>query len=133
MYKYIHLINLFCSVCFILSLKGLASHKSSVKGNILGITSMAIAIAASCFHPSMHRLFFIILPIVAGGAIGIYIAYTIHINKLPELIAGFHSLIGLSASLIACSAFLNPQSLSISTNKGILAQSVLFEMSLGLI
>lgn len=132
MYQYIHLIYLICSVFFILSLKGLASPKSAVRGNFFGMLGMGIALWASFMNPSFDKYFFVLIPIIAGAFIGTYIAYTISINKLPELIAGFHSLIGLSACLVAFSAFLNPESLNIGLS-GKLPPSVLAEMSLGMV
>jgi NAD(P) transhydrogenase subunit beta len=128
----IYLIYLVCSVCFILALKGLSSPKSARSGNIIGISGMTIALISAFYHPLTNNYVFILIPIAIGALIGGYIAYRLKMNQMPELIAGFHSLIGLSAGLVAYSAFFNPESFNIGL-KGNLPKSILIEMSLGLI
>ncbi len=128
----IHLIYLVCSVCFILALKGLSSPKSARSGNMIGISGMTIALASAFYHPLISNYIFILIPIALGALIGGYIAYKLQMNQMPELIAGFHSLIGLSAALVAYSAFFNPEGFNIGL-KGNLPRSILIEMSGGLI
>lgn len=127
-----HLIYLFCSVCCILALKGLSSPKSARIGNIIGIVGMSIAVVVSFFDPLVKNYTMILLPIVLGACIGGYIAFKLKMNQMPELIAGFHSLIGLSAGLVAYSVFFNPEGFGIGL-KGDLPKAALVEMSLGLI
>jgi NAD(P) transhydrogenase subunit beta len=128
----IHLIYLACSVCFILALKGLSSPKSAKSGNLIGISGMTIALISAFYHPLISNYIFIVAPIIIGAVIGGYIAYKLQMNQMPELIAGFHSLIGLSAALVAYSAFFNPEEFNIGL-RGSLSRGVLVEMSLGLI
>jgi NAD(P) transhydrogenase subunit beta len=119
-------------VCFILALKGLSSPKSARQGNAFGIIGMTIAIAATFYHPDVKNCALIIIAVAIGGVIGGYIAYRLKMNQMPELVAGFHSLIGLSAGLVAYSAFFNPENFNIGL-KGNLPKAALIEMSLGLI
>ena len=107
--QYFHLIYLFCSVCFILALKGLASPKEARMGNFFGIVGMFVAVISCFYHPYVKNYALTITPIVLGALVGAFIAYKVKMNQMPELIAGFHSLVGLSAALVAYSAFLNPE------------------------
>jgi NAD(P) transhydrogenase subunit beta len=128
----IHLIYLACSVCFILALKGLSSPKDARTGNIIGIIGMITAVVATFYHPLVQNYALILTPIALGAIIGGYIAYKLKMNQMPELIAGFHSLIGLSAGLVAYSAFFNPENFNIGL-RGNLPKGALIEMSLGLV
>lgn len=127
-----HLIYLFCSVCFILALKGLSSPKDARSGNIIGIVGMVAALGAVLINPLVSHYVLVLSAIFIGAVIGIYIAYKLKMNQMPELVAGFHSLIGLSAALVAYSAFLYPENFNIGL-AGHLPKSALFEMGLGLI
>ena len=81
-------------ICFILSLYGLSSPKTSRQGNYLGIAGMAIAILTTLFLPQIHNIGLIILAIIIGGAIGYFIATKVKMTEMPQLVAGFHSLVG---------------------------------------
>jgi NAD(P) transhydrogenase subunit beta len=120
------------AICFILALKGLASPSSARQGNLLGIFGMAIAIIATLMMPAMSHHWLLIVLILAGAAIGTIIALKIHMTAIPQLVAGFHSLVGLAAVLVAFCAFLSPRSFNIGT-PGNIERASLVEMSLGLI
>jgi NAD(P) transhydrogenase subunit beta len=121
---------LIAAICFILALKGLASPKSARNGNILGIIGMIIAIGATFFHPAIAGKAMIIGGIIIGGMIGAFIALKIKMTAMPQLVAAFHSLVGLAAVLIAISALISPESYGIGLS-GNLSFANLLEMSLG--
>jgi len=123
---------LIAAVCFILALKRLASPVTARRGNWLGIFGMALAITGTMMMPTMHHHLLLLGLIVAGGAIGTLIAVKINMTAIPQLVAAFHSLVGLAAVLVAFCAFLAPQSFAIGL-PGAIAPVSLVEMSLGLI
>ena len=96
---------------FILALRGLSSPKTSRRGNLFGILGMIIAITVTFLSIGNFSIGFIyvLIFLLAGGSIGTFIAYKISMTAMPELVAGFHSLVGLAAVFVAISAFLNPQ------------------------
>ncbi len=118
------------SVCFILALRGLSSPVSSRAGNLFGIVGMVIAIITTLALPIVVSLWVIIPGILIGGSIGAYIAYRIEMTALPQLVAAFHSLVGLAAVCVATAAFFSPESYNIGVRHDILTGS-LIEMSLG--
>lgn len=120
------------AVCFILALKGLASPKEARMGNYFGIAGMTLAIIATLLLPGIQNHWHIILLIALGGTIGTIIALKIHMTAMPQLVAGFHSLVGMAAVLVAFAAFLSPDSFNIATG-GRIHKASLVEMSLGLI
>jgi NAD(P) transhydrogenase subunit beta len=104
-YSFLFLVS---AVLFILSLRGLSSAASSKRGNLLGILGMAIAICTTISLPSVSSYLTIVAGIAIGGLAGYIIAKKISMTDLPQLIAGFHSLVGLAAVLIAFSVLNNP-------------------------
>ncbi|MBP9792232.1 MAG: NAD(P)(+) transhydrogenase (Re/Si-specific) subunit beta [Rickettsiales bacterium] len=130
MYTSLYLVNLCSAILFILSLKGLASPKSASKGNMLGMLGMAIVLISVCFYPNINNKLLILLGIVVGGSIGVYVALKIRMNAIPQLIAGFHSFVGLAAVLIAIGAFVNPEHYGIGET-GSIKTSSLIEITLG--
>ena len=118
-------------VFFILTLRGLSNPESSRQGNMLGMVGMAIAIITTLFSPVVQSYTWIILGITIGGSIGAVVARKIQMTALPQLVAAFHSLVGLAAVFVATAALLSPQSYGIGT-AGSLAAGSLVEMSLGL-
>ncbi|MGQ3891026.1 NAD(P)(+) transhydrogenase (Re/Si-specific) subunit beta [Legionella sp. CNM-4043-24] len=128
----ISLFYLIAAVCFILALKGLASPATSRRGNWLGIFGMAIAIGSTLMMPSTHHHMLLIGLIIAGGIIGTLIAIKINMTAIPQLVAAFHSLVGLAAVLVAFCAFLSPEAFHIG-EPGAIEKASLIEMSLGLI
>lgn len=123
---------LISAICFILALKGLASPASARRGNSLGIFGMALAVAATLMMPSMHQHLLLLVLIIAGGTVGTLIALKINMTAIPQLVAGFHSLVGMAAVLVAFCAFLAPTSFDIGS-PGDIKSASLIEMSLGLI
>lgn len=123
---------LIAAVCFILALKGLASPATSRRGNLLGIFGMAIAVGATLMMPSINHHGLLVALILAGGAIGTFIALKINMTAIPQLVAAFHSLVGLAAVFVAFCAFLSPTSFHIGA-PGAIETASLIEMSLGLI
>jgi NAD(P) transhydrogenase subunit beta len=101
---------LVASVCFILALKGLSSPETARRGNVFGIAGMAIAIVVTCAVVwKGGRLDLAILAMLAGGLIGAFAAQRVQMTQMPELVAGMHSLVGLSAVLIAFAVVNNPE------------------------
>ena len=123
---------LISGVLFILALRGLSSPETSRQGNFFGILGMALAITVTFL--SVDILFsgfiFIICALAIGGSIGAIIAHKISMTAMPQLVAGFHSLVGLAAVLVALSAFYNPEAFGLGTFKNIKTAS-LIEMSIG--
>jgi NAD(P) transhydrogenase subunit beta len=99
------ILYLTAAVCFIFALSGLSSAKSALRGNVFGVAGMFLACIAACAVAGISNLSFIISAMAVGGAIGIAVAQTISMTVLPQLIAGFHSLVGLAAVLIASSVY----------------------------
>ncbi len=126
------LLYLVAAVCFILALKGLSSPESSRSGNRFGIIGMTIAIVTTLFTPGVQSWWLIILGIVIGGGIGAYVARKIEMTALPQLVAAFHSLVGLAAVCVATAAFYAPDRYGISTPDGGIYAGSALEMGLGL-
>ena len=119
------------SAClFILALRGLSHPETARKGNLFGIIGMAIAIGTTLLGPSVLSYELILLGLVVGGAIGTIIARKIVMTALPQLVAAFHSLVGLAAVFVAAAAFYSPESYGIGTTGAISVPS-LIEMGLG--
>ena len=109
---------LVAGVLFILSLRGLSSPASSRQGNFFGMIGMAIAVATTlASHPPADGLAWIlvILGIAIGGGIGAVIARRVPMTSMPELVAAFHSLVGMAAVLVAAGAFYAPEAFDIGT------------------
>jgi NAD(P) transhydrogenase subunit beta len=123
---------LISGILFILALRGLSSPETSRQGNFFGILGMAIAIIVTFLfvNISFSSLLFIICSLVIGASIGTIIAYRISMTAMPQLVAGFHSLVGLAAVLVALSAFYNPEAFGLGTLNNIKTAS-LVEMSIG--
>jgi len=122
-------------IFFILALRGLSSPETSRAGNLFGIIGMILAIVVTLFSIKnldtlINNLSYILVPLAIGGLIGAIIAARISMTSMPQLVAGFHSLVGLSAVLIAVSAFYNPNSFGIGTYGNIKFASII-EMSIG--
>jgi len=121
---------LVAAVCFILALRGLSHPETARVGNRFGIVGMAIAILTTLAMPNVLSYEWIILGIVVGGAIGTFIARKIEMTALPQLVAAFHSLVGLAAVFVAAAAFYAPEEYNIGT-AGQIAIGSLIEMGLG--
>jgi len=121
---------LISSVFFILSLRGLSSPTTARTGNLYGMIGMALAVLTTLLSPSILNLEFIIAGIMIGGLIGGMIAYKIPMTALPQLVAAFHSLVGLAAVCVSIAAFYAPGAFGIESFLKIVP-SALVEMSLG--
>ena len=119
-------------ILFILALRGLSSPETSRRGNLFGILGMALAITVTFLFVDIlfSGLLFIICALAIGGSIGSIIAYRVSMTAMPQLIAGFHSFVGLAAVLVALSAFYNPEAFELGTLNNIKTAS-LIEMSIG--
>src|SRR6516162_11856737 len=124
---------LIAAVLFILALRGLSSPVTSRQGNRFGMIGMAVAVVATLAHHGMGGLGYglIFLGIIIGGSIGTFIALRIQMTALPQLVAAFHSLVGLAAVSVAAAAFTFPEAYGIGV-RGSIHRSSLVEMSLGL-
>ena len=124
------LLYLVASVCFVLALRGLSHPTTSRAGNLYGMAGMAIAILTTLATPGVVSYTLIIAGILIGGAIGTFIAMRIQMTALPQLVAAFHSLVGLAAVFVAAAAFFRPEAYGIGVPGDIKVAS-LIEMSLG--
>jgi NAD(P) transhydrogenase subunit beta len=124
------LLYLVASICFIMALRGLSSPLTARGGNLYGIVGMLIAIGTTLATPGVVSYPVILLGIVIGGAIGTFIALRIKMTALPQLVAAFHSLVGLAAVCVAAAAFYEPDAYGIGTSGQIHVNS-LIEMALG--
>ena len=119
-------------VLFITALRGLSHPATSRKGNTYGMVGMGIAIVTTLLlaKPSFGGLMLIVLGLAIGGGVGAVIARRIAMTSMPQLVAAFHSLVGLAAVMVAAAAMYAPESFGIGTLGDIHAQA-LVEMSLG--
>jgi NAD(P) transhydrogenase subunit beta len=127
------LLYLVAGVLFIQALRGLSSPDTSRRGNYLGMTGMTIAVLTTLgSHPPESALAWglVVGGIALGGGIGAVIARRVPMTSMPELVAAFHSLVGMAAVLVAAGAFYAPAAFDIGT-EGHIHQASLIEMSLG--
>jgi NAD(P) transhydrogenase subunit beta len=117
-------------VCFILALRGLSSPVSSRRGNRAGMIGMAIAVVTTLAVHEIASLPEILVAIAIGGGIGLVTARKIQMTAMPQLVAAFHSLVGMAAVLVGAAAYLNPGAFGILGPDGILQVSRV-EMGLG--
>lgn len=118
------------AICFIMALRGLSSPDSARTGIVLGVLGMVIAILTTVFEPTIVSFDLIVIGVIVGGAIGTIVALKIKMTALPELVAAFHSLVGLAAVFVAIAAFFFPEAYGIGVLGNIEGAS-LIEMSLG--
>ena len=129
------ILYLVSGVFFIMALRGLSSPETSRQGNYFGIVGMTIAVATTLLDPSIDIsnpsiVQLVVAGIVIGGVIGSIIARRISMTAMPQLVAAFHSLVGLAAVLVAWAAYLAPESFGIAPD-GYIKTASLVEMSLG--
>ena len=124
------LLYLVASICFIMALRGLSSPETSRQGNLYGMVGMTIAILTTLASPIVQSYWMIVLGIAIGGAIGYVVAKKIEMTALPQLVAAFHSLVGLAAVFVALAAFYSPEAYGIGS-AGAIAKGSLVEMALG--
>jgi H+-translocating NAD(P) transhydrogenase subunit beta len=129
---WVGLAYLIAGACFILALRGLSSPASSQRGNRFGMIGMVIAVATTLALIQVASLFEILIAIGIGAAIGLVTARKIAMTDMPQLVAAFHSLVGLAAVLVAASGFLAPEVLGIAGADGIIHPPSRIEMGLGI-
>ena len=131
------LLYLVASVCFIQALKGLSHPTTSIRGNLFGMIGMAIAVlttAALIVQISGENKFgmaWVVLGVVVGGGYGAYRAKTVEMTKMPELVAFFHSMIGLAAVFIAIAAVVEPWAFQIAAKGVAIPAGNRLELALG--
>ena len=123
---------LISGILFILALRGLSSPETSRQGNYFGILGMIIAIVVTFLSIGNFSItiVYVLVFLVIGGAIGAFIAFKIPMTAMPELVAGFHSLVGLAAVFVAIAAFLNPTAFNLGI-VGDIKLASLIEMAIG--
>ena len=126
------LFYLISGILFILALRGLSSPETSRQGNYFGIVGMVISIIVTFLSVGNfgEGFIYVLIFLLLGGSIGAFIAFRIPMTAMPELVAGFHSLVGLAAVFVAISAFLKPEAFNLGIIGNIKLAS-LIEMSLG--
>jgi NAD(P) transhydrogenase subunit beta len=122
---------LIAGVCFILALRGLSSPETSRRGNRAGMIGMAIAVTTTLAIHSLATLPEIGAAILIGGGIGLVTARKIQMTAMPQLVAAFHSLVGMAAVLVGAAAFLNPSAFGITDAAGHILTVSRVEMGLG--
>jgi H+-translocating NAD(P) transhydrogenase subunit beta len=131
------LLYLVASVCFIQALKGLSHPTTSIRGNLFGMVGMAIAVFTTAAlivklaGGNAFGMVWVLLGLVAGGAYGAWRAKTVEMTKMPELVAFFHSMIGLAAVFIAIAAAVEPWAFSITDKGGAIPHGNRLELALG--
>ncbi|KPF66372.1 NAD synthetase [beta proteobacterium AAP99] len=131
------LLYLVASVCFIQALKGLSHPTTSIKGNVFGMTGMAIAVlttVALIFKLSQNPaagMAYVLTGLVIGGGLGAYMANKVEMTKMPELVAFMHSMIGLAAVFIAVAAVAEPWAFGIVAKGGQIPVGNRIELFLG--
>ena len=118
------------SILFILSLKGLSGPESSRRGNVFGVLAMILAITTTILQPQISNTHLIFSGLIIGGIIGTTIALKIKMTAMPQLIAAFHSLVGIAAVLVAYTALIEPSFYGIG-NIGSIKTASKIEMSIG--
>ncbi len=121
---------LVASICFIMALRGLSAPTSARMGNIYAVAGMVIAVLTTLLLPGVVSFGMILVGGLIGATIGSVIARRIEMTALPQLVAAFHSLVGLAAVFVAAAAFYAPESYGIGT-VGAIKGGSLVEMSIG--
>nr|WP_283091896.1 NAD(P)(+) transhydrogenase (Re/Si-specific) subunit beta [Magnetospirillum sulfuroxidans] len=121
---------LVAAICMIMALRGLSSPETSRGGNTWGMVGMAIAIVTTILTPDTSYIL-IPLGLLIGGSIGTIVAKKIEMTALPQLVAAFHSLVGLAAVFVAGAAVASPEAFGIVAAEGGIKMGSLIEMSLG--
>ena len=131
------LLYLIASVCFIQALKGLSHPTSSIRGNLFGMIGMAIAAVTTAAlivelsDGHLGGMAWVMLGLVVGGAYGAWRAKTVEMTKMPELVAFFHSMIGLAAVFIAIAAVVEPWAFQIVAKGMAIPAGNRLELALG--
>ncbi|QMW22029.1 NAD(P)(+) transhydrogenase (Re/Si-specific) subunit beta [Sandaracinobacteroides saxicola] len=123
---------LIAGILFVLALRGLSSPETSRAGNRYGMAGMAIAVVTTLVTHQLASILEIAIAIAIGGAFGLVMARRIAMTAMPQLVAAFHSLVGLAAVLVAAAAFLNPAAFGIVDAAGDILAVSKVEMGLGI-
>jgi len=123
---------LVAGVCFILALRGLSHPTTSRRGNRYGMIGMTIAVVTTLITHDIASLPEIVVAILIGGGIGFVTARKIAMTDMPQLVAAFHSLVGMAAVLVGWAAYLNPGAFGILTETGTISPVSRVEMGLGI-
>jgi len=129
--SWVLLAYLISGICFIIALRGLSSPDSSRRGNRAGMLGMAIAVVTTLATHEIAALWEIGIAILIGGGIGLVTARRIQMTAMPQLVAAFHSLVGMAAVLVGAAAFLNPSAFGIVDASGAILSVSRIEMGLG--
>ena len=130
--SWIALAYLIAGACFILALRGLSSPVTSQRGNRLGMIGMGIAVVTTLITHGIASIGEILIAIAIGGGIGLVTARRIQMTAMPQLVAAFHSLVGMAAVLVGVAAYLNPASFHIlDAARADILQTSRIEMGLG--
>lgn len=127
-----YILYLASAICFIMALRGLSSPSTARQGNLYGIAGMLIAVVTTFTLPQIEGYFWVVAGIAVGGSIGYIIAKKVEMTQMPQLVAAFHSLVGMAAVLVALAALWSPEAYGIGT-AGEIKLASLIEMSLGVI
>ena len=127
----IQLAYLVSAICFVAALRGLSHPKTAPRGMALGMLGMALAVATTLSLPQLQSFWPLAAAMAGGAAIGLGIAARIEMTALPQLVAAFHSLVGLAAVSVAAAAFYNPAAYGILDELGDIRAASLVEMGLG--
>jgi NAD(P) transhydrogenase subunit beta len=131
------LLYLVASVCFIQALKGLSHPTTSIRGNVFGMVGMAIAVGTTSAlivkvaGSAAFGMVWVLLGLIVGGAYGAYRARTVEMTQMPELVAFFHSMIGLAAVFIAVAAVAEPYAFGIVARGAPIPEGNRLELFLG--
>ena len=129
---WVALAYLVAGICFILALRGLSSPESARRGNRFGMAGMGIAVVTTLVTHDIASLSEILIAILIGGTIGFIVARKIAMTAMPQLVAAFHSLVGMAAVLVGIAAYLNPGAFGIAdAATGMIASVSAIEMGLG--
>ena len=128
---WVMLAYLIAGVCFILALRGLSSPATSRRGNRFGMAGMALAVGTTLFIHEIASPLEILAAMAIGGGIGFLTARRIQMTAMPQLVAAFHSLVGMAAVLVAAAAFFNPEAFGIAGGDGLIHGASRVEMILG--
>jgi len=129
--SWVLLAYLIAGACFIVALRGLSSPTSSQRGNRAGMIGMAIAVVTTLAIHDIASITEIAIAIAIGGGIGLVTARRIQMTAMPQLVAAFHSLVGMAAVLVGAAAFLNPAAFGITDAAGAILPVSRVEMGLG--
>mgnify|MGYP000042125268 FL=1 len=126
---YVSAAYLLSSILFILSIRGLASPDTARRGNILGMLGMAVAISVTVYSPTVSEYAWMLGAIALGGVIGVWFALKVKMTALPQMIAAFNGLGGLSSVFIAAAEIVSGSRTYLETSLGLLIGAVAFSGS----